>query len=494
MSKSPIALMTSIAYVNGDPHMGHALEAVQADIYARYYRLMGHPVHFLTGTDEHGGKIAKAAQDQGMNTQDFVDLYSSHVRSMYEQLQVSFDDFIRTTDKQRHWPSVIKLWQKLADQQLLAKRSYNALYCIGCEGFKTEKDLVDGKCPFHPTTAIQSVSEENYFFLLSQFNQMIENALTSTMQITPKHRAKEILSVIHDGLHDVSFSRPRTVLEWGIPVPGDDEQVMYVWCDALTNYISALGYAEESEMFQKWWQSPETRKIHFIGKDILRFHAAIWPGMLSAAGVALPTDIFVHGFVSINGQRMSKSTGNVEDPVAFMNEFGSDALRYYLAREIPAGDDGDFSRTRFIELYNGELANNLGNLIQRIVSMAVKNAITVADSTTVEGFTNISELETTITTHLEAFEIHRAIHELMQACKQLNVIIDENKPWALAKTDTAALAIFLTRMLTTFQHLVPYISIFLPETGKKIEEKLGLSAENQTHIEPRDTEALFMRK
>ncbi len=493
MEKKPIYITTSISYVNGSPHIGHALELVQADVYARYFRYLGHDVHFLTGTDEHGSKLFLKAKEEGKTPQVLVDENSAKFRALAEALYVSNDDFIRTTDKERHWPSVYKLWGILDAAKLFEKRTYAGLYCVGCESFKTEKDIVDGKCVLHPTTEIQKISEENYFFLLSKFNDEVGKALKGTITILPTNRGNEILSLVKDGLHDVSFSRPKEVLSWGIPVPNDPGQTIYVWCDALTNYISALGYAENGELYQKYWDS-DARKIHFIGKDILRFHAAIWPGMLLAAKLPLPTDIFVHGFVTVNGERMSKSVGNVTDPMEYVKEFGADALRYYLLREIPSYEDGDFNLVRFIELYNGELANNLGNLAQRVTAMAIKYE-TIVDAK-VPLMANIEGLKQDVAKYLEKFEVHLAILALMKELKNFNQYIDEQKPWEIAKTDMNKLTVVLSTLLNGLAAISPIIAIFLPETAKKLRVKLGLSEEGTevTPIKPQVTEGLFMVK
>lgn len=490
--KNPVQVMTSIAYVNGAPHVGYAMELVQADIYARYFRMRGHDVFFLTGTDEHGSKIFKAAKDNGQEAQALTDENSNKFRNLTKTLHISNDDFIRTTDQKKHWPSVVKLWNLLMAAGMLEKRSYQGLYCMGCESFKVEKDLVNGVCVDHPGTPIQKLSEENYFFLLSKLTPEIKKILSEKiLAILPGHRAQELLELMKDGLHDVSFSRPKEVLPWGVPVPGDDSQVMYVWCDALTNYISALDYAHEGDLYKKFWESPDARKIHFIGKDILRFHAAIWPGMLLSANAALPTDIFVHGHILADGQKMSKSIGNVVDPEQYIAEFGADALRYYLAREIPAYDDGDFTRARFLELFNGELANNLGNLVQRVVAMAIKNEVVVDAQAPV--LASVGEFDKELDQYLAKFEIHQAANAMMKHFKSFNQWIDEKKPWELAKTDKAAVADVLSQILNTIRGMLPYVQIFLPETAQKIYAKLGLDEKGNGEIRCQVTEGLFMK-
>ena len=494
LERSRIYITTSIGYVNGAPHIGHALEFVQADVYARYFRYLGHEVYFLTGTDEHGSKVFLKAKEEGKTPKELVDENSAKFKLLAEALHVSNDDFIRTTDKERHWPAVNKLWGLLDTAKLFEKRTYAGLYCNGCESFKTEKDIVDGKCTLHPTTEIQKISEENYFFLLSKLKDQVGKALKDTITILPVNRGHEILSLIKDGLHDVSFSRPKEALSWGIPVPNDPEQTMYVWCDALTNYISALGYAGNGELYQKYWANSEARKIHFIGKDILRFHAAIWPGMLIAAKLPLPTDIFVHGFVTVNGERMSKSTGNVVDPMDYVKEFGADALRYYLLREIPSYEDGDFNRERFIELYNGELANNLGNLAQRVVAMALKYEIAIDESNDLQPDIDIAWNQ--IQEYVEKFELHLAAQSLMKCLSSFNQYIDQNKPWELAKQDKEALTKVLSSLLNGMARISGITAIFLPETAKKLRVKLGLGEEGSeiVPIKPQVTPGLFMTK
>lgn len=491
--QNPVQIMTSIAYVNGAPHVGYALELLQADVYARYYRMRGHPVYFLTGTDEHGSKIFKSAKEAGKDTQDFVDENAAKFQSLAQAFQISNDDFIRTTDRKRHWPAVTKLWNILKEEGLLEKHTYEGLYCEGCESFKTEKDLIDGKCPDHLTRTMQRVSEENYFFLLSKFNDQVKEVIEKRiLNILPQHRANEMLSLTKSGLLDVSFSRSKQSLPWGIPVPGDEEQVMYVWCDALTNYISAVGYADNTAVYQQFWGNPEAKRMHFVGKDIQRFHATIWPGMLLAAKIPVPTDIYVHGYISLNGERMSKSSGTSADPFDYINEFGVDALRYYLAREIPSSEDGDFNRERFIELYNGELANNLGNLVQRVVAMALKNELIVQSDAPV--LPSVAEFDRELDECFAKFEIHHAMGTLMKHFKLFNQWIDEKKPWEMAKTDKAAVVVTLSTILNTLKAMVPYVEIFLPETAKKMKAKLGLDENGQGNVVPQITEGLFMRK
>ncbi|MCK4525214.1 MAG: methionine--tRNA ligase, partial [Candidatus Andersenbacteria bacterium] len=366
--KSKFYITSSIAYANAAPHIGFAMEICQADVLARYHQMKGDDVFFLSGMDENGSKAKKTAQEKGRNTQEFVNEISAKFQLLLDTLNISNNDFIRTTDQKRHWPAAQKLWNKLVETGDIYKGSYEGYYCVGCEAYLTEKDLVDGKCPNHQK-APEKIKEENYFFKLSKYSDQIREKIESDeLEILPESRKNEILSMIKGGLRDVSFSRPKTVLDWGVPVPNDKTQTMYVWCDALTNYISALGYENNSEKFQKYWPAD----IHVIGKDILRFHTAIWPAMLLSIGLPLPKKIFVHGFITSDGKKMSKSVGNVIDPFEVIDKYGVDALRYYLLKEIPSGGDGDFSYKRFEELYQADLANGIGNLTARIITLGVK--------------------------------------------------------------------------------------------------------------------------
>ncbi|KKS68866.1 MAG: Methionine-tRNA ligase [Candidatus Azambacteria bacterium GW2011_GWA2_42_62] len=362
---------TSIPYANAPPHIGHALEFVQADVLARYWRSAGKKVFFLTGADEHGVKIARSAQKAGVTPGKFVNKNTAEFKKLIRLLAISNDDFIRTTDKKRHWPGAQKLWLRLIEAGDIYKKNYKGLYCVGHEAFVTEKDLAGGVCAIHKSKP-EVIEEENYFFRLSKYSKIIESRIKNNeLRIIPASRKNEILSLLKQGLEDISFSRPSKDLSWGIPVPGDKTHTMYVWCDALSNYITAIDYAEENDKFKKWW--PADAQI--IGKDILRFHAAIWPGMLLSAGLPLPKEIFVHGFITAGGEKMSKTIGNVADPFGIIKKYGADALRYYLLREIPPAGDGEFTDEKFNERYNADLAKGLGNLFSRVLTLAQKGKI-----------------------------------------------------------------------------------------------------------------------
>jgi methionyl-tRNA synthetase len=466
-------ITTSIAYANGEPHIGFAMESVQADTIARYHRQRGSDTHFLTGTDEHGVKLQKTAAEKGISPQELCDANSARFRALREVLNLSWDDFIRTTDRERHWPAVTKLWQQLVAAGKLEKRKYTGLYCAGCEEFKKETDLVEGKCPNHQKEP-EKVEEENWFFRLSDYSAQILDLFESgQIQIVPEFRAKEFLNVVRDGLHDISFSRPRSSLEWGIPVPGDDGQVMYVWCDALTNYASAVDYAGEGADFQKWWQGAEI--THVIGKDIVRFHAGIWIGMLLAAGVKTPEKIYVHGFVTSEGQKMSKSLGNVVDPVTIVSEWGTDAVRYYLLSEIPNGQDGDFSQQRFREKYEAELANGLGNLVSRTIAMALKiqNEKFKIQNLDLANLEVVEQMWSGVEQAFVEYDFRRALAAIFMLVEWANKFVDTEKPWEL-KDDPKKQQEILGTLLEAIRQIALALQPFLPETADKIAKSLGV--------------------
>ncbi len=470
-------ITTSISYINGKPHIGHALEAVQTDVIARWHRLKGEDVFFLTGTDEHGSKIAKLAEDQKTTPQAIAETNSAAFAQLKTILNLSNDDFIRTSDQGRHWPGAQKLWRKLVEADAIYKGTYNGFYCVGCEAFITKKDLVDGKCPIHKTSP-ELIKEENYFFKLSNYADQIKAKIQNKeLEILPVGRAKEIINMIDAGLHDVSFSRPKEKLSWGIPVPDDPEHTIYVWCDALSNYITGVGFDDDEKKFNKWWPAD----IHVVGKDILRFHSPLWPGMLLAANLPLPKQIFVHGFVSSNGHKMSKSLGNVIDPEEIVDKYGTDALRYYLLREIPTTDDGDFSWKRFEEIYNNELADNLGNLISRVIVMAGKYTDSKIPKPTADSYPhNIGIFKYINDEGIDKFRIDLAIKEIGILIKSLNQYVDEKKPWLLHKENkTEELNNVLYNLLESLRWLSILLYPFLPQTSNKIRYQLGLDDINE---------------
>lgn len=469
-------ITTAIAYVNAAPHIGHALELIQADVLARYHRLQGDETFLLTGTDEHGVKIYEAAQKAGLATQQFVDKNANIFLDMTKKLLISNDDFIRTTSE-FHKKGVKKMWQKMVARGDIYKGVYKGNYCVGCESFIAEKDLdADGNCPIHKMKP-QILEEENYFFKLSRYSDQIKKAiLDGVVDILPVSRKNEFLNIIgEEGLHDVSFSRPKNVLPWCVDVPDDPNQGMYVWCDALSNYITALGYGDEGENFQKFWPVD----VHLIGKDILRFHAGIWIGMLISAEIELPKAIYVHGFIISGGQKMSKSLGNVVDPFFYVNNYGAEALRYYLLREIPTTDDGDFTHERFVQVYNSELANGMGNLVNRVVMMTEKYCESRVPKI-IEDTSFYDDILGFVEKYRRAFgdfDLKRACEEIVGLVDFGNKYIDDKKPWLLAKdleNGREELDKIMYELLELLRFLAMLMMPILPQTALKIAKQIGL--------------------
>lgn len=468
-------ITTAISYVNAPPHLGHALEFIQADAIARYKRLMGIDTYFLTGTDEHGVKMYNTAKKKGMETKALVDENASYFKALRGVLNLSYDDFIQTTDRERHWPACQKLWNKLFAKGDIYEKEYEGLYCEGCEVFMKETELIDGKCPIHKLPPVP-LKEKNYFFRLSKYSEKIVELIESdTLKLLPESRKAEFLNVAKDGLLDVSFSRPRDVLPWGVDVPNDESQVMYVWCDALTNYISALGYAHESDLFKHYWPAD----VHLIGKDIVRFHAGIWIGMLLSAEIKLPKSILIHGFITHNGDKMSKTLGNVVDPVMMAEKYGTDVLRYYLLREIPTGRDGDFNDQLFVERYNSDLANNLGNLVNRVHTLVKRNGIeSFGFDLYFEPFKNkVDETWSKYVHDMESFNLHEAIFHVWRLIDFANKMMETEKPWSLLTTEPEKGRAILCNLLELLRHVSILISPFIPETSHKIRLQLGLPAQ-----------------
>ncbi len=465
MDKENIYITTAIDYVNGKPHIGHALEKVQADVLARFYRQQGKKVLFLTGTDEHGSKIVATAAKAGIIPQELADKNTDLFKKLLKDLNISNDDFIRTSDQTRHWPAVKKMWELIFKQGDLVKKDYQGLYCVGCEAFLTEKDLVDGKCQHHDKEP-EKIVERNYFFNLGKYSsRIIDKIEKNEFNIVPESRKNEILNILKQGYKEVSFSRPKEKLSWGVPVPNDDNQVMYVWCDALTNYISALGFAENQEKFEMFWNNANV--THIIGKDILRFHAAIWPAMLLSAGLKLPDKLFTHGFITSEGKKMSKSLGNIVDPFEVLDKYGVDPVRYYLLREIPSTSDGDIAMGRFEKLYSSDLANGLGNLVSRVTNMVANYLDGQVE------FNGQSEFNwERIDEYTRELKYDKALHEIWIIIDQANKMIDDVKPWKLAKLDTAKNRLMIKEHLNTqaiiLRDIAMVLQPYLPDTAGKI--------------------------
>jgi len=459
---------TSIPYVNGEPHLGHAMEFVMADVLARYARQQGSTVIFSTGTDEHGGKIAEKALELGLAPKELTDQMSQKFRELIKALDVEPDRFIRTTDKS-HEDRAQLVWKAL--EKDIYKNKYVGWYCTGDEEFFTETTVKEnhGICPDH-NRPYEKIEEENYFFRLSSYSEQIRSAIKDgTFEIVPATRRNEILSLIDSGLDDISISRPKDKIDWGIPVPGDKTQVMYVWFEALLNYITVLGYPEHAD-FKHFWPA----NVQVIGKGILRFHAAIFPGILLALGLPLAKKLYVHGYVTANGKKVSKSLGNAVSPTEIVDRYGVDAFRYYFLRHVPSYEDGDFSWPAFASAYNSELANELGNAVQRTAAMIRKYQDGVIGNTPPAEHDMGAYEEA-----LEQCKFDRALDSVWEQVRGLNQLIDAEKPWEIAKTGDGdhlreVLAGFVSDLLEIAKMLQP----FLPSTATKIQ---ALFADGTVH-------------
>jgi methionyl-tRNA synthetase len=461
MPKNKFYVTTSIAYANASPHVGFALESVQADVLARYNRKQDKDVFFLTGTDEHGRKVVEAAGKAGKSPKRFTDEISAQFKSLTRALNLSNDDFIRTTDRKRHWPSVEKVWLGLKKKGDIYKKKYKGFYCVGCEAFITKKDLKDGKCIIHQKEP-EIIEEENYFFRLSKYSKKIEKIIgKDKIRIVPESRKNEMLNFARQGLEDISFSRPRKDLKWAIPVPDDPLASMYVWADALTNYLSLIGYAGGKKNFRKLWPAD----VHCIGKDIQKFHCLIWPGMLLSLGLPLPRVIFVHGFITVAGQKMSKSLGNVIDPFELVKKYGTDPVRYFLLREIPSTDDGDFTYEKFEQRYNSDLAKGLGNLVARVVTLAgrfkVKDSGAKADQ---KLKIQINKATRKYGKAMEGFKFNEALMSIWELISWCDRYIEKEKPWQESGKEKEVVGNLLFAVREVAELLTP----FLPETSERI--------------------------
>lgn len=459
MSKKYIT--TGIPYANAEPHIGTAMDYLYGDILLRYWKAQGDDVLMSVGTDEHGTKVAQKAESLGKTPQQFVDDLQPAFAKMRSELNVdsSLIKNVRTTDPE-HKRRVQEIWRRLVAAEMIYKSTYEGWYCSGCEAFLTETEAreVDYKCKDH-NKPLEKLSEENYYLKVSEYTEKIKEFVQNA--VVPEFRAKEILELIKDGAKDVSISRPKEKLEWGIEVPGDDSQVIYVWVDALSNYITALGFPDDD-----WDSSYWPAKVEVVGKDILRFHAIIWPAILLGLGLELPQTILAHGFVNVDGKKMSKSLGNVVSPSEVIDKYGTDAFRYYFSRHISVFDDGDFTWKKFNAAYNGELANDLGNLVSRLANMIKKYDIKRMD----DGISGENE---ELKLAIENFNINSAIEIVWSRIQTANKKIEDTKPWELAKNDVKALNVILNELWSEILIVAKEIQAFMPETASKIFEVFG---------------------
>ena len=466
--KGKFYITTSIPYLNGAPHLGFALEAVQADVLARYNRLLEKDVFFLSGADEHGATIVRAAEKAGKSPKDFVDVQVLKFLELLQNLGISNNDFIRTSDEYKHWPGAQELWKKMESSGDIYKGFYKGLYCVGHEAFITEKDLEDGKCKLHKKEP-EKVEEENYFFKLSKYSKKVKELIESDeIKILPEFRKNEVLNML-DTSEDISFSRPAKDLSWGIPVPGDSSQTMYVWCDALSNYITADP--------TRW-----PADVHVVGKDIIKFHAVFWPAMLLSAGLPQPKTIFVHGFINLKGEKMSKTVGNVVDPFPLIEKYGKDAVRFFLCHEVSTFGDSDYSEEHFHDVYEGLLVSRLGNLVSRVMKM-IENIGGIVEKSSIDEL-GVEKIQNKYHEFMKKYEIGEAIKLIWSFIQRLDEYVEANKVYKLLKENSEEAKKKLGNLLESIEIIAELIQPFLPETSEKIVSALKNPSE-RVHLFPR---------
>ncbi len=465
-------ITTAIPYVNDVPHVGHALEFVQADVLARVAAARGEDVRVLSGADENALKNVQAAEKAGVPVREFIEANAKLFALLAERLNAHFDVFQRGSDTEHHYPASQELWRRCAGAGDIYKKSYEGLYCLGCEAFYTAEELTpDGQCHEHPGKKLEMVSEENYFFRLSKYQDQIIALISSdTIRIIPVSRKNEVLGFLRQSLEDISISRSNErARNWGVPVPGDDTQRMYVWFDALNIYQSGIGFGWDDAQYQKWWPAD----AHLIGKGILRFHAVYWPAFLLSAKLPLPKSIIVHGYITVDGQKMSKTVGNVIDPFALIEKYGVDPVRYYLLREIPSGEDGDFSYEKFEQRYNGDLANGIGNLVARVAALGESvSPIPVHTDDKIEK--EIMRVRDVCERHIAEFRLNEALAIMWDLVSFADKYINNTKPWTM-KDDPVALQKIIANAAALVDAARQLLTPFLPDTTEKIEGQIRVS-------------------
>lgn len=461
--KKRIYLTTTLPYINAPPHIGFALEIVQADAFARFKRLSGHQVFFNFGTDEHGQKILKAAEKEGLSPQTYADKLAPKFDNLKKALNLSYDNFIRTTDE-HHIKAARHIW-KLADKNGdIYKKKYRGLYCLSCERFVKEGEIKEDGCPNHPGRALEEVQEENYFFRFGKYQDFLLEYLNDPKTITPKWRREEAINFVKEGLEDFPISRLKSRMTWGVPVPEDDEHVMYVWFDALVNYISALGWpGDEKGNFKKFWEDGET--IQFAGKDQVRFQSLMWQAMLKSVGVKNTDKVFYHGFINLQGKKISKSIGNVVDPFNLVKEFGADALRYYLLRHVSPVEDSNFSEELLKEAYNANLANGLGNLSARVLTLAQNNLKEAVE--VVQGLHDKDYTEA-----FENFDFNKAVNIVWKNIQDLDKTIAELEPYKIVKENPEGGREIIRGLVTGLLEIANRLEPVMPETSKSIKDAI----------------------
>ncbi|MGW8184566.1 MAG: methionine--tRNA ligase [Candidatus Moraniibacteriota bacterium] len=463
--KKEFYITTTLPYVNAAPHIGFASEIVLADVRARFERLLGKEVVFNTGTDEHGLKIWQKAQEAGIDTQNYVDEYATKFDELREMLELSYTNFIRTTDN-HHKKAAQELWKIVDANGYIYKKQYKVKYCVGCELEKTDSELVDGYCPLHPGKELEIIEEENYFFKFSALqDKLLELYKNNPEFVVPNKRFNEIKSFVEGGLEDFSISRLKTKMPWGVPVPNDDDQVMYVWFDALANYISTLGWPDNQENFEKFWGTVEApNAIQIAGKDNLRQQSAMWQAMLLAANLPTSKQVFINGFIGVDGQKMSKSIGNVISPTEMVEKFGIDGTRYLLITKGSFGEDNDISWEKMTTKYNADLANGLGNLTSRVVKLSENLNLEIGDKENIFDETNIKLVEN--------FDLDKILENIWSIVKEDNKYIEDTKPWELAKNNEDEFKNVMYKLSNDLNRIAQMLVPFLPETAEKIKKAL----------------------
>ena len=459
--KIPKYITTTLPYVNASPHMGHALEFVQADTLARYWRLMGEEVFFSVGVDEHGQKVAKKADEEGVDRQAYADKFAAEFDNLKSALNLSNYNFIRTTDP-KHKAAAQEIWRLCDAKGDIFKKKYKGLYCVGCESFKVDSDLVEGKCPDHGV-APEEIEEENYFFKLSNYQDYLVEYLSKKESILPDWRRIEALNFVKGGLEDLSISREKSRMDWGVAVPGDDDHVMYVWFDALTNYISTLGWPADLEGdYQKFWQAGTT--LQLAGKDQVRFQSIIWQAMLKSANIRATDSIFYHGFINSDGKKMSKSLGNVINPNDLVEKYGTDAARYIMLRHVHPVDDSDLTWEKMDEYYTANLVNGIGNLTARIMKMAQTHLDSPIERPQASNF------QAAYTEALDAYDFQGAMDFIWSHVQKLDETIAETEPFKLVKTDKEAAVVIIKQLVLDLYMIGRMLHPMMPEANKIIKE------------------------
>ncbi len=469
-------ITVAIPYVNATPHLGYAFELIEADLAARARRSLGEPVRFLGGTDDYSLKNVLAAEAAGERTQEFVDRHAARFAELPEPLAISFDDFIQTSTDPRHRPAVERLWRSCADNDDLYRRDYEGFYCVGCEQFYDPDELDGGHCPEHDTP-LERVVETNWFFRLSRYGERLAELIDSDeIQIDPAPFRNEILAFLSGGVRDISVSRSiERARGWGIPVPDDPTQVIYVWFDALTNYISALDYGNDGADYDRWWRSSANR-VHVVGKGITRFHAVYWPAFLLSAGEPIPTRIHVHPYLTVNGTKLSKSAGGAQSPIDLVADYGAEALRWWIARDVASTNDTDFTTQRLVDRANDDLANGLGNAVNRIATLRHRHQSITNIPTDREPLAGATELPATVARALGDFDRREATTHIVDAIDALNRHIETTAPWKLARQPERAdeLADLLGSYVNTLRLITHAIRPITPQLADNVDAQLDL--------------------